>query len=175
MPLTEPVIQGLSGFVAATCATGILHPLDLLKTRFQINEHGRSNIFEMTKSILKTEGVSRGFYRGITANLAGGTTAWTLYFFLYQSLKDRKSRQYPTGSRLAPTDHLIAAAQAGGLTSLVTNPIWVIKTRLCASKSNDPKAFKGLIGISPHLTPQHPQTASTKPLDTRVSPASTRA
>jgi solute carrier family 25 folate transporter 32 len=148
MTLSEPIIQAIGGFVAATAATGLLHPLDLLKTRFQINESGHSNIFSMTKNILKTEGIQRGFYRGITANLAGGTTAWTLYFFLYQSLKDQRTRSIPAGSTLKATDHLLAAALAGGMTSLVTNPLWVIKTRLCASKASDQKAFRGLFGIN---------------------------
>lgn len=33
--------------------------------------------------------------------------------------------------------HMIAASEAGILTLVMTNPIWVIKTRLCLQYSND--------------------------------------
>ena len=33
--------------------------------------------------------------------------------------------------QLSPAHHLLAGAQAGFLTLLLTNPIWVIKTRMC--------------------------------------------
>lgn len=32
---------------------------------------------------------------------------------------------------LGPSQHIIAACEAGALTLVLTNPIWVIKTRLC--------------------------------------------
>lgn len=37
------------------------------------------------------------------------------------------NKQQPLG----PSMHMLAAAQAGVLTLVMTNPIWVVKTRLC--------------------------------------------
>lgn len=50
-------------------------------------------------------------------------------------------------SALSAKDHLLASAQAGAMTQLLTNPIWMVKTRMCASTpTTDPNAFKGLLG-----------------------------
>lgn len=33
------------------------------------------------------------------------------------------------------------------MTAMLTNPIWVVKTRVFATAKNDPNAFKGLWGV----------------------------
>lgn len=44
-----------------------------------------------------------------------------------------------TKKPLGPTLHMVAAAQAGILTLIMTNPIWVVKTRLCLQYSEADK------------------------------------
>lgn len=59
--------------------------------------------------------------------------SWGLYFFLYEAAKKRhitwSSSADETG-RLPPLRHCAAALEAGVTTSLLTNPVWLIKTRL---------------------------------------------
>ena len=79
-----------------------------------------------------------GLYAGLTPALLGSTLSWGLYFACYAVAKEyqhTRGRRKGDGSRetepgLAPGQHLLAAAQAGAVVTLVTNPIWVAKTRL---------------------------------------------
>lgn len=79
---------------------------------------------------LWTQGV-RGLYAGLTPALLGSTLSWGLYFACYAvAKKHQASDDGSTDKGLAPGQHLLAAAQAGAVVTLVTNPIWVAKTRL---------------------------------------------
>src|SRR5690554_1216061 len=58
---------------------------------------------------------------------------------------------------LTPMLHLLAATQSGKdeiltqsgiVTSLLTNPIWVVKTRMQLQKTNADGNYRGLFGIS---------------------------
>jgi len=126
--LTAGILGGLS-------STLILHPLDLLKVRFAVSDGQSSikknyrNISNAFSTIVREEGV-RGLYKGVTPNCLGAGTAWGLYFLFYNSVKKRMldSNQQ---QHLGPIKHMFAGACAGALTTTITNPIWVVKTRLC--------------------------------------------
>lgn len=47
---------------------------------------------------------------------------------------------------LGPTMHMLAAAESGALTLLLTNPIWVVKTRLCLQcDASNCTEYRGMI------------------------------
>ncbi|XP_018398406.1 PREDICTED: mitochondrial folate transporter/carrier [Cyphomyrmex costatus] len=134
----EYFVAGISGGVVSTL---MLHPLDLIKIRFAVNDgqttaapryHGLKNAIAQ---IVKTEGV-RGLYRGVTPNVLGSGSSWGFYFFFYNTIKT--SIQGGNSKKpLGPSMHMFAAADAGVLTLLMTNPIWVVKTRLCLQYADD--------------------------------------
>jgi solute carrier family 25 folate transporter 32 len=46
--------------------------------------------------------------------------------------------------RTSAGQHLLAAAEASAITAMLTNPIWVVKTRVFATPHNAPGAYNGL-------------------------------
>ncbi|TPX32778.1 hypothetical protein SmJEL517_g04182 [Synchytrium microbalum] len=137
--------QAIAGFVAGATSTLLLHPLDVIKIRLQVDErarnHGNTTI-NLWKQIQRTEGIGRGLYRGVMANLAGACFSWGLYFWWYGLIKEYM-RDGANG-KLTAVQHLTASAEAGAACAIVTNPFWVIKTRMCATKWNDPGAYRSL-------------------------------
>jgi len=137
----EHLVAGISGGVISTL---LLHPLDLLKIRFAVdtstnsNQASYSGVKNAFSTIIRSEGMS-GLYRGVTPNTVGAGCAWGFYFLFYQTIKTDKQKGN-SKLQLTPSDHLITATQAGILTLGLTNPIWVVKTRLCLQEELNPSS-----------------------------------
>ncbi|XVE87359.1 hypothetical protein DITRI_Ditri18aG0111200 [Diplodiscus trichospermus] len=122
-----------AGAVAGFATVAAMYPLDIVRTRFQVND-GRVTNFPTYKNtahaifaITRLEGL-KGLYAGFSPAVLGSTVSWGLYFFFYGRAKQRYSKNRE--EKLSPGLHLASAAEAGALVSLCTNPIWLIKTRL---------------------------------------------
>ncbi|KAG0257742.1 hypothetical protein BG011_003768 [Mortierella polycephala] len=141
--------QALAGFTGGAVSTIFLHPLDLIKTRFQVNASQAApkigGTLRSFQQIYRSEGFRHGLYRGLTPNFAGATVSWGLYFYLYAGIKAKMPVDPATG-RLGPTQHMTASMLGGAMTAVVTNPFWVIKTRMCTTKKTTPGAYRSLVG-----------------------------
>jgi len=163
----DVLIHTFSGVSAGAIATLTLHPVDLVKTRFQaqdgtvarrINNVTYTSTLQAFRCILKSEGIP-ALYQGMTPALLGGTSGWGLYFGCYKYLK-----------AMLPEDlvmrNFIAATSAGCFSSILTCPIWLIKTRMqllertntgTASMSRELQAIlstQGVTGLFRGLVPQ---------------------
>ncbi|XP_026275625.1 mitochondrial folate transporter/carrier [Frankliniella occidentalis] len=141
----EHLIAGVSGGVTSSV---VLHPLDLIKVRFAVND-GRTSMPQYNSirnalvTIYKQEGI-RGLYRGVVPNVWGSGTAWGLYFLFYNTTKTWVQGGDPN-MQLSWPMHMGAAAEAGILTLFLTNPLWVVKTRLCTQYGNEKPLYSGMI------------------------------
>lgn len=142
-----------------TAAT-LTAPLDVLKTRLQsdfyqaqlaqtraakgISPHAhlsplRSGLlhfretFQILGSVHRVEGW-RALFKGLGPNLVGVVPARSINFFVVGNGK-RIIAEYGNGGKESAWTVLLAAATAGIVTSTVTNPIWLIKTRLQLDKT----------------------------------------
>ncbi|EGW29971.1 uncharacterized protein SPAPADRAFT_63593 [Spathaspora passalidarum NRRL Y-27907] len=133
----------------------LTHPLDVIKIRLQLlpsSSHASSQTNKKFSSLYHviskinhdaiSSGRSKGiaylnqYYRGITPNLVGNVSAWGIYFLLYAEFK-----------RVIPGDgsfHFFSSSACAGLsTSLITNPLWVLKTRILGSSRKE--GYQGLV------------------------------
>uniref|UniRef100_A0A8D2Q609 Solute carrier family 25 member 32 n=1 Tax=Varanus komodoensis TaxID=61221 RepID=A0A8D2Q609_VARKO len=144
----ENLVAGLSGGVISTL---VLHPLDLVKIRFAVNDGLElrpkyNGILHCLTTVWKQEGL-RGLYQGVTPNVWGAGVSWGLYFFFYNAIKAYKTEDKL--ERLGAAEHLVSAAEAGVMTLCITNPIWVTKTRLVlqyeAGIDHSKRQYKGML------------------------------
>ncbi|KAJ8933391.1 hypothetical protein NQ314_014031 [Rhamnusium bicolor] len=141
----EHLIAGISGGVISTLA---VHPFDVIKIRFAVHD-GRmqttpkySGIANAFATIIRNEGI-KGLYRGVVPNVWGAGASWGLYFLFYNALKARLQKGN-TDMQLSASTHLIAASEAGCMTLLITNPLWVVKTRLCLQFDAPTQTYNGM-------------------------------
>lgn len=140
-----PLLAGLAG---GACSTVLLYPLDLIKVRLQVNEDPRStnsstatskprlSSLQMLRVIVRHEGLV-GLYQGLIPAGVGSSVSWGGYFFVYEGLK-REYRQValtlPTHSApsrpLNSVENFTLACLAGASMVVITNPVWLIKTRM---------------------------------------------
>jgi solute carrier family 25 (mitochondrial folate transporter), member 32 len=107
------------------------------------------------RSLAQTDRPLAALYRGLTPNLLGNATSWASFFF-FKSLAERAlifahARYAPSSNphndaphRLTPTDFFLASLAAGAATQIITNPIWVLKTRMLASDSSAVGAYPSM-------------------------------
>ena len=121
----------VGGFTGGIVATFSLHPFEVFKTRFAVNDgsnvvkHKYTGLGDALKVIYKTNGI-KGFYQGVSPNLIGSGVSWGLFLYLYEKFKSGLS----DGREITLNNQLIAACSSGVTTLTLTNPIWVVKTRM---------------------------------------------
>ncbi|PWA49971.1 NAD+ transporter 2 [Artemisia annua] len=125
----------VSGASAGAIAATFVCPLDVIKTRLQV--HGLPDtswrkggvIVSSLQNIIQKEGF-KGLYRGLSPTLAALLPTWAVYFAVYGHLKELLHSHDDNSGQLSFGANIIAASGAGAATSIVTNPLWVVKTRL---------------------------------------------
>ncbi len=153
-------IAGLSsGFVSSF----LLHPLDVVNTRFQAHDGKMTTLPKYRNtghaliSIARSDGVL-ALYAGLAPNLVGQSLSWGCFFWTHANLKailrGIKDDEYEKNNdglyrpHLSFAERFSCSAGAGMVTATVTQPIWVVKTRLQLQTSKT-----RLYGCDPRSSP----------------------
>jgi len=130
----ERLKDAVAGAGAGAIASTVVCPLDVLKTRLQVERGGPSlGLRRNIAHTLRSEG-AHSLYRGLSPTLVALLPNWAVYFTTYNQLKrftlGSVSAEASTSNSAAACAHVTSAAGAGAATVLCTNPLWVAKTRL---------------------------------------------
>lgn len=118
-------------------------PLDVIKTKLQAQGGFRAVAQDLPpqaaiykgmlgtgRVILKEEGI-RGLYRGLGPIILGYLPTWAVWFTVYG-----KSREYLNSKNYSEfSSNFWSSIIAGSSSTICTNPIWVVKTRLMSQVS----------------------------------------
>jgi len=141
----------LSGGVAGTLASCITNPLEVIKTQLQststsIVAHGgmesaHGSPLAVARKILSNDGVA-GFWRGLPPSLVGIIPSRSVYFYAYEQTKRFMDPVFKEGS---VGNALVSGLAAGVAGNTLTNPIWMVKTRmqLLADNAAGQRAYNG--------------------------------
>jgi len=137
----------------------LTYPLITLSTRAQVEKKKASTgTLDAAKRILDREGIV-GLYAGLDSALFGITVTNFVYYYWYEF--SRAFFQRTTNkTRLSTLESMAAGALAGSATVLLTNPIWVVNTRMTARERESNETLPTKEGELPKKA-KAPSTIST--------------
>ncbi|KAE9579607.1 Mitochondrial nicotinamide adenine dinucleotide transporter 1 [Colletotrichum fructicola] len=145
---SDSQFNALAGAVGGFTSGVVTCPLDVIKTKLQAQggfnpiAKGRhvghpklyNGLLGTAGVIWREEGI-RGMYRGLGPIVLGYLPTWAVWFTVYNKSKDWMKQRHDNAVFINFWSSIIAGASS----TIVTNPIWVIKTRLMSqSVAHDP-------------------------------------
>lgn len=153
--LSSAGVNSFSGACAGMASGIVTCPLDVIKTKLQAQgsfanpglQHSGPRpsalyhgMIGTARTIIRQDGL-KGMYRGLGPMLLGYLPTWAVYMSVYDSAREYF---YTHGHDQTNADkwaaRIYASLTAGACSTLATNPIWVIKTRLMSQVSRTANA-----------------------------------
>ncbi|KAI9681745.1 MAG: hypothetical protein M1829_000490 [Trizodia sp. TS-e1964] len=158
-PQSDNIAHALAGAGGGLLSMTLTYPLITLSTRAQVEStRAQSSVLDAARRIIQREGAS-GLYSGLESALFGISVTNFVYYYCLTTPRHTRLSPFLTSStgyeftragleraairagrasrKLTAVEIIIAGAIAGSATVLITNPIWVVNTRMTARKSPD--------------------------------------
>ncbi|XP_068327947.1 peroxisomal nicotinamide adenine dinucleotide carrier-like [Pyrus communis] len=142
--MSNAVANGLAGAGGGIIAQIITYPLQTVNTRQQTERVSKQSFANSKRlgtlvqilQVIRSDGWG-GLYSGLKPSLLGTAASQGIYYFFYQVFKNkaeaiaiaRRAKGRGDGT-IGMFSWLLVAAFAGSLNVLLTNPIWVLVTRM---------------------------------------------
>ncbi|XP_039302538.1 mitochondrial basic amino acids transporter isoform X2 [Solenopsis invicta] len=123
----------LAGASAGIAQTPVSSPIELAKTRLQLQSTGQGNVqgpMQCLRNVYRQEGY-RGVFKGLGITFLREGPSYGVYFVTYEMLTKTSSKQ-----PISTLHMLLAGGFAGTASWVISYPIDVIKSRIQAESSN---------------------------------------
>ncbi|DAA77436.1 TPA_exp: Uncharacterized protein A8136_6696 [Trichophyton benhamiae CBS 112371] len=136
----DNIAHALAGAGGGILSMILTYPLITLSTRAQVeSKRADSSTIEAIRHIIKREGI-RGLYSGLESAVFGISVTNFVYYYWYEwtraAFEKAAARAGRASKKLTTAESMIAGALAGSATVMITNPIWVVNTRMTAQRSS---------------------------------------
>jgi adenine nucleotide transporter 17 len=169
LPQNDNVAHALAGAGGGVLSMALTYPLITLSTRAQVESKRAETAFlAAVQNIIAREGVA-GLYSGLSSALFGISVTNFVYYYWYEwtraFFESAAAKAGRASKKLTTVESMIAGAIAGSATVILTNPIWVVNTRMTARKHTSDAEAAGdkdtLPGGAPPKREKKPSTIGT--------------
>ncbi|KAJ2514137.1 hypothetical protein GGI11_004184 [Coemansia sp. RSA 2049] len=132
--MSDNVAHALSGAGGGIISMAITYPLITIGTRLQVQRNNSKDGTAYTgnmdalRKILATEGLA-GLFSGLESAIFGAAVTNGVYYYFFEAVKAAFERASKRNS-MSTVESMVSGAIAGAMTCIITNPIWVVNTRL---------------------------------------------
>ncbi|RZB72965.1 Peroxisomal nicotinamide adenine dinucleotide carrier isoform B [Glycine soja] len=156
--MSDALINGLAGAGGGIIAQLITYPLQTVNTRQQTERDPKKDTrsqgtLERMCQVVKEEGWER-LYGGLMPSVVGTAASQGVYYYLYQIFRNKAEAAALQQKKMGVGDgsvgmlsSLVVAVLSGSVNVLLTNPIWVVATRMQTHRKelNRTPADQGLL------------------------------
>ncbi|CAG8744747.1 20064_t:CDS:10, partial [Cetraspora pellucida] len=155
--MSDNVAHALSGAAGGIISMALTYPLITVSSRLQVQKDnkaveaykgGRDAIMK----IIRIEGIS-GLYSGVNSAIFGIALTNVsqnlnliliigVYYYFYEWTKAAFEKSASPKRPISIKESMLSGAIAGALTAIITNPIWVVNTRMTTRKDSLDESIK---------------------------------
>lgn len=150
-------VEIAAGFTAGVVSTLVFHPLDVIKTRLQVNLQTATgptkpkprplSTMDVVRSFMKAKNPVTAAYRGLPVNLVANSASWAFFFQFKETFEGAITDQgYPlmSGDKPSGLGYFVTSGLAGIATSCITNPLWLLRTRIMSTDRQTAEAYPNM-------------------------------
>ncbi|KAF9117944.1 hypothetical protein BGX30_004962 [Mortierella sp. GBA39] len=137
--MSDSTVHAIAGAGGGIISMALTYPLITISSRLQVQKNKESkdaykNGLDAVKKIVAKEGIS-GLYSGLDSALFGISLTNYCYYYFYEFTKSVINK-----AQMSTLESMSAGAVAGAATVMITNPIWVINTRIATRNASAPNS-----------------------------------
>lgn len=124
------LVHAVAGSVSSVTAMTVFYPLDTIRSKLQLEEDRVAKSTGEMLTELINEGGLASLYRGLQPVQASLCVSGFVYFYTFHGLRAVFAFKGPHGHQNSAGRDLLLGSIAGVVNVLLTNPMWVVNTRM---------------------------------------------